>query len=452
MRIMGRQRIDSLKHTRFLSYLLMLMVALLAVIEPYFALSGFRHISWRPRSAGASNNDEYLSGIGKIFIFPQYLLIGIGLSCLLAYLFPNVAKHGGIIRAEYLILYAAVAIIFLISGLSIAKEKLLQQMLNYRVHVLVQGISFLVVPATTIAFVHLIYTTDQSHRIDEAVLAGYILVACLPTTISSNVVMTREAGGDDAVALVEVLVANILGPFITPGWTVTLLPKAAEFDPWRDADSDLGSMYRQVFQALGVSVLIPLILGQAARWTWPRQVEHIVQKFYLSKVSGCCLILLTWASFSTCFATQALESMSKETIVFAVFFNIGLYLFLTGICFFFCRPPKFLTSNRFGGRVFPRLAPAETIAVCFCGAAKTTGLGIPMLYAMYKSNDVSLNARMSVPVILYTIEQIFCARFLIQPFRSWSRKSHGKGASGSESVELECDSVVTDPLNVGNGK
>ncbi|WEW61168.1 LRR receptor-like serine/threonine-protein kinase RGI2 [Emydomyces testavorans] len=234
--------------------------------------------------------------LGAIFAFilRQYLLVGIAVGCLLAYLFPSVGKYEGIIHAEYSILYGAVAVIFLISGLSIAKEKLLTQFLNYRVHVLVQGISFLVVPAIMVALVNLIYAGDQSHRIDEAILAGYILVACLPTTIASNVAMTREAGGDDAVALVEVLVANILGPFVTPGWTVTLFPKSSAFDPWRDANSDLRSMYRQVFQALGVSVLVPLVLGQVVRWTWPTEVKHVVDKFHFSKISSFCLILLSW--------------------------------------------------------------------------------------------------------------------------------------------------------------
>ncbi|KMP09054.1 sodium/bile acid cotransporter 7 [Coccidioides immitis RMSCC 3703] len=386
------------------------------------------------------------SSVIGAFILRQYLLIGIGISCLLAYFFPNVAKHGGIIHAEYSILYGAVAIIFLISGLSIAKEKLILQLLNYRVHILVQGISFLVVPAIMVAFVQLIYTSDHGRRIDEAVLAGYILVACFPTTISSNVAMTREAGGDDAVALMEVLVANMLGPFVTPGWTVTLLPKSPSFDLWRHADSDLDSLYRQVFQSLGLSVLIPLVLGQVIRWTWPQQAKHVVETFHFSKISGCCLILLTWTGFSTCFATQALESMTKETIILVVFFNIGLYLFLTAICYFLCRPPTFLMSNRFISRIFRRLPPVETIAVCFCGPAKTTGLGIPMLYAMYKSNDVSLNARMSVPVILYTTEQIFSAHFMVHLFRAWLRKLRKKEEASSRNVELDCGYVVTNPL------
>lgn len=217
-----------------------------------------------------------------------------GIACLLAYFFPSVGKHGGVIHAEYTILYGAVILVFLISGMSIPHHKLVTHMLNWRLHFLVQGISYLLIPAIMVGLVHLIHATDAGHRIDTAVLAGYIIVACLPTTIASNVVMTRAAGGDDAAALVEVLVANILGPFVTPGWAITLLPKSPDFDPWRNGSANMGALYRGVFKELGFTVLIPLAIGQILRWTWPERIARVVTKFYLAKVASSCLVLLVW--------------------------------------------------------------------------------------------------------------------------------------------------------------
>lgn len=230
-------------------------------------------------------------------ILHQWLLIGIGLVCLLAYYFPSVAKHGGLIRSEYTILYGALAVIFLISGLSIPRQKLVTHVLNWRLHILVQATSYLVVPAVVVALVHLILVADPKpgRHIDRAVLAGYILTACIPTTIASNVVMTRAAGGDDAAALVEVLMGNVLGPFVTPGWTVTLMPRTAEFEPWRSpSGGNLNQMYRDVFKQLGLSMLLPLLVGQLIRWTWPDKTAKTVQRCYLAKVATACLLLLIW--------------------------------------------------------------------------------------------------------------------------------------------------------------
>ncbi|PGH23762.1 hypothetical protein AJ80_02192 [Polytolypa hystricis UAMH7299] len=383
------------------------------------------------------------------FILHQWLLIGIGLACLLAYLFPRVASHGGIIRAEYTILYGAVIIIFLVSGLSIERRKLFRHILNWRLHILVQGMSFLVIPAIVYALVQLIEATDVRGRIDKSVLAGYILVACLPTTISSNVVMTRSAGGDDAAALVEVVVGNIIGPFVTPGWTVTLLPKSPQHDRWRDANNDLSAMYTNVFKELGLTVLLPLLVGQLIRWTWSEKTAWVLQKFYLAKIASSCLIFLIWSSLSTCFETRAINALTAETVIFIVLFNIVLYLFLTGVCFLLSHPPDAITPSprhRFLSLIIRKLPPVETIAVCFCGAAKTTGLGIPMLYAMYDSNDLFMKAKLSVPVILYTTEQIFCAHFMVYFLRRWRENLEKKSQSDCESI-VDCETAA-----VGGGE
>ncbi|KAK2803124.1 hypothetical protein FQN51_003868 [Onygenales sp. PD_10] len=388
------------------------------------------------------------------FILHQWLLFCFGVVCLLAYFFPEVARHGGIIKAEYSILYGAVAIIFLISGLSIPRDKLVTHMLNYRLHLQVQGISFLLIPALMYAIVRLIDATDPSGKIDKAVLAGYILLACLPTTIASNVVMTRAAGGDEAAALVEVFIANMSGPFITPGWAVALLPKSQAYDIWRESNGDLGTMYTGVFRGLGLSVLLPLVLGQFIRFMWAERTAWVLQKLYLGKVATACLVFLVWSGFSTCFATHALDTLTPQTIALTVLLNIFLYLFLTGISFVIAYPPSSLLAtpdldpptptkskktqkaksllHTIHKHIIKQTPPRETIAICFCGPAKTTGLGLPLLYAMYPNVDLQPLAKLSVPVILYTTEQIFCAHFMVYLFRRWKGRMEGEEEGGKK--------------------
>ena len=65
------------------------------------------------------------------------------------------------------------------------------------------------------------------------------------------------------------------------------------------------------------------------------------------------------------------------------------------------------------------MSPEETIAVCFCGPAKSTALGIPLLYAMWAPVDLFTKAKTAVPVLLYTTEQICVAHFFVQLFRRW---------------------------------
>lgn len=124
-------------------------------------------------------------------------------------------------------------------------------------------------------------------------------------------------------------------------------------------------------------------------------------------------------TFSGAFGTGALYKLSKADVIFNVFINIGLYIIFTLICFYLARPPAFLAravnphvaASRLPARVkrivsVKKMSEEQTIAVCFCGAAKTTSLGIPLVTAMWTQADDLTRAFITIPVLLYTIEQV----------------------------------------------
>lgn len=122
-----------------------------------------------------------------------------------------------------------------------------------------------------------------------------------------------------------------------------------------------------------------------------------------------------------------------QSIIFVVFFNIILYIALTVIAFFSCQPPKVLQQFQWSQSLFKSLPPEETIAVCFCSPAKSTALGLPLLYAMWAPVDFYTKAKTSVPVLLYTTEQICVAQFFVQLFRRW----HARIIDNAEVHDLE---------------
>ena len=128
-------------------------------------------------------------------------------------------------------------------------------------------------------------------------------------------------------------------------------------------------------------------------------------------------------TFSGAFETGALFELSTASVLFNVFINVALYMVFTVICFYAARPPLWLaarlnpvvTESRFARRLPARakrilavkqMSKLQTVAVCFCGAAKTTSLGIPLVTAMWNAADDLTRAYIQIPVLLYTIEQV----------------------------------------------
>lgn len=369
---------------------------------------------------------EYLKSKWFFYVLAIFIL--------LAHFFPNFASDGGMIKGQYSIGYGAVACIFLNSGLNNKTKKLAAEISNWRAHITVILLSFFITSSIVFAFCCAI-KKSHNKNMDDWVLVGFLLMASSPTTVASNVIMTGQAGGNDLLCLCEVFIGNILGGLVTPG-IIQLFTDSALFKFGNPAlKSSVRDVYRRVLFQVGLSVFVPLATGQIIQNLLPKPTEmysKFLKKFHL-KIGSYMLLLIMFYSFSTAFKQKAFTEVSYACIIFVCFFDLGLYLFFTGICFLCSRPYPLLIifrkepvkgeSSKFYYYSYKLLRPfyynkRDTVSLLYCGPAKTAALGVSLVTSQY-GNEKSNLGKMLLPLVLYQAIQVLTASFLIPLFKWW---------------------------------
>ncbi|KAJ8103490.1 SBF-like CPA transporter family-domain-containing protein [Lipomyces tetrasporus] len=405
------------------------------------------------------------------FVIDQWFLECLGIAILIAYLVPHLGKSGGWIAAQYSIIYVCPALIFFISGLTMDTKVLIRTAALYRIHLVAQIMSYLYTSMFFFVFSYAALMANDKH-INVAVLSGFILLGCTPTTIGSNVVFTRSAHGNHAATLIEVTIANLLSPVLSPaliGMYMSSSDKWGEFRP--SSGGGYQVLYRSVFKQLGLTVFVPLFVGQVLRNIATKQVKWIADKFKINKFSSVFLILIMWSTFSSCFATGAFAALSPQSTGLVLMMDFGLYWFFLFSTLVVTRGSRKLHfKNKYLDSVlnFFRFDKRDTIAICYVVPAKTPALGVPLINALYANHSGisdQMKQMLQIPIILYQIEQLCFSSSSVPVFRRWVRdeeeaakleaeekarteqlRESSNSSSITEVARSEADDQITDEL------
>ncbi len=110
----------------------------------------------------------------------------------------------------------AFLLIFFFSGLILDTRQINSESIDIKVILIALAVIFLAAPVSAALFIW--------SPLDVGIIAGLFLVAAMPTTVSSGVVMTVAAGGKLAHALMITILANALAIFTIPITLGFLLP------------------------------------------------------------------------------------------------------------------------------------------------------------------------------------------------------------------------------------
>ena len=249
-----------------------------------------------------------------------------------------------------------IVLIFFFSGLILDARQIKSGILDAKGIIAALVIIFLFSPVIAALFAAI--------PVDTGVLIGIFLVAVMPTTLSSGVVMTGAAGGNMAQALVITIVANGLAVFTIPvvlslllnlvgGSTVVVIDKLA------------------IVIKLGCYVFLPLCFGLTIKFLAKSLMDRLV--FRLQMLNQLLVLAIVWMAMSQARDAIVSGGASMGIIFLLVFGFHGMLLAAAGIV------TKCL-----------KLGKSRRESVIFMGGQKTLPLSIILQVSLFPQYGLAL--------------------------------------------------------------
>src|SRR5690625_3575025 len=144
-------------------------------------------------------------------------VLAIIISILIAYILPQAGASDSPIPMNT-ISSLGISLIFFFYGLSLSTEAIKNGLKNWRLHVVVQGSTFLLFPLLVLIFYPFVKDTSQ-----KLLWLAFLFMAALPSTVSSSVVMVSIAKGNLPAAIFNASISGIIGIILTPLWMMPFI-------------------------------------------------------------------------------------------------------------------------------------------------------------------------------------------------------------------------------------
>jgi sodium/bile acid cotransporter 7 len=318
----------------------------------------------------------------------DWFLCGMVLATVLAYFFPQFGAKGGAMHAE-IVINVGIFVVFFLHGVNLSSEQISQGLKNWKLHIMVQGFTFLVFPLIWWGVYKLFGT-----QIPPLLMLGFFYLCALPSTISSSVALTGSASGNVPAAILNASLSSVLGIFITP-WLVSLVVGTGA------GGIDLGATLLDLCAIL----LLPLILGQLVRPLFGRFFAR--QKRYTGVLDKVVILLLVYSAFCGSMVSGLWQQQGSSVIVSAF---VGSAVLLAIILVLTTRTARGLGFNH-----------ADEVAAVFCASKKSLAAGAPMAALIFSANP-GLGLIM-LPIMIYHPLQLIVCSIMAEAYAQRHRRS-----------------------------
>jgi sodium/bile acid cotransporter 7 len=326
----------------------------------------------------------------KIFSRQNLFLILLVVMVLMARLVPFRESYNSYFNLSAFIDWG-IAGIFLLYGLKLDLKEVVKDIANWKLHMLIQSGTFILFPLLVLLF----YPWVKDSGYVNVWLTVFFL-ACLPSTVSSSVVMVSIAKGNVTSAIFNASISGLIGIIMTPLLMSFFLVPA-------EGSGDQG----EIIQQLLIKVLLPIILGillNPVLKKWVTRYSSAIAEF-----DRLIILLIVYESFSTAFTENIFASVPFIVFLILAFSVLFLFFMVYHILKFVSTKMKFNREDR--------------ITATFCGSKKSLVHG--SLFLLVLGIPDNQKVLFLLPVMIYHSFQLF--------YVSWLANKLAKGNTATES-------------------
>ncbi|MEZ0170968.1 bile acid:sodium symporter family protein [Microvirga sp. TS319] len=278
-----------------------------------------------------------------------------------------------------------IALLFFVHGAALPREVVIAGLVQWRLHLFIFAITFLVFPLVVVPFGIL-----PRAWLPADLLLGFLYLAALPSAVSSSIAFTAMARGNVPAAICSSAASNVFGLLLTP-ILLSLLTRSSV-----DQGMDLGTALTDVV----VQLLLPFVAGQIARpWLAGIMARH---ERRIGQLDQAVILLIVYAAFSQ----SVVDGLWSRVPPASVALTAVLCLLLLAVV---------LAFTAFVARRL-RFSRGDEIAAVFCGSKKSLASGLPLAKVLFAAAPGF--GMIVLPIMFYNQIQILVGAVLARRYAS----------------------------------
>jgi solute carrier family 10 (sodium/bile acid cotransporter), member 7 len=295
--------------------------------------------------------------------FPDPFIPALLATVVLATLFPASG-----ITAYYLenAATAAVMLLFFLHGVKLPRENLVAALTHWRLHVLILGTTFVLLPLAGVAL-----TKIWPSLLPANLWAGVLFLCALPSTVQMSIAFTSMAKGNVAASVTSAAASNLLGILLTP------LIAGALLHTQGDGVVELSKIRNVVLQ-----LLLPFVTGHLLRPLLAHWASR--QKILISWSDRLTILLSVYSAFSA----AVIAGIWSQVPIVTLLTLVAVCALLLSVAMLFA----FHSTGMLG------LATADRRSALYCGSFKSLVSGVPMARVLFPSAELGA---IILPIMIY---------------------------------------------------